>query len=397
MHQHRRTALVVALTALVILGGVTAAGQYVARNDGRIRALLPELLLRQGPFGVHWWQWLALPALVCIAVALGRLLARVSRTVLRTVSARTVTSWDDRFVLELAPALGVVWSVLVAAALLPALALTPSPQGVVTSLLAAGLITAIAWVLWRAVFVVWLLIVARPSVAQNPSARSLIGVGAVLTRGLIAVVAVFAVAGAFGYPLNTALAGLGIGGIAVALGAQNVIQNLFGSLSLGIDQPFHVHDLVTVDGITGTVERVGLRSTRFRTADRTLVTFANGTLANLRIESLTARDRIRLALTLSLAHSSTRAQTTRVIDGVKRVLRSHPRIWPETIVVALAGLGPWSMDIEIVAWFATTDYGEFRACREEVFLEFLDVIEEAGTTLAWQPRSEQVAAAGHPA
>src|SRR6185436_9216981 len=131
-----------------------------------------------------------------------------------------------------------------------------------------------------------------------------------------------AVAAAFGYPLNTALAGLGIGGVAVALGAQKTLENLFGSLSIAIDQPFRMDDLVTVDGVTGTVERLGFRSTRIRTADRTLVTIPNGKLADMRIETLAARDRRRFALILSLVQTSTRAQTTQVIEGVKRVLRS---------------------------------------------------------------------------
>ena len=203
-------------------------------------------------------------------------------------------------------------------------------------------------------------------------------------------IGILAVAAAFGYPLNTALTGLGIGGIAVALGAQKTLENLFGSLSIAIDEPFRVDDLVTVDGVTGTVERLGFRSTRIRTADRTLVTIPNGKLADMRIETLAARDRRRFALTLSLVQTSTSAQTTRVIEGVKRVLRSHPRVWPERIIVSLAGMGAY--DIEIMVWFETADEMEFRGFRDEVLLAFMEVVQEAGTRVAGQPRRVQFVA-----
>ena len=356
---------------------------------GAVLDQMPAQLLRQGPLGLLGWQWLALPALALLAVAAGRALGRLSRVVLRIAFQRTVTPWDDRLLLRIAPSLSLVWTVLAAEAMLPWLDLKPPVRGAVRSLLAAGLIWAITWALWRSVSVMKQLLLSRRW-ATDASVRSLLGMGASVTRALIVVLGVLAAAATFGYPVNTVLAGLGIGGIAVALGAQKVIENLFGSLSLGIDQPFHVNDQVTVDNVTGTVERVGMRSTRIRTFDRTLVTIPNGKLADMRIESLAARDRMRLAMTLGLAHSSTGAQTSQVIEGVKRVLRSHPRIWPDRIIVALAGVGPYSWDVDIVAWFDTVDEMEFRRCREEVLLAFMEVVQEAGTSVAWQPRTVQL-------
>jgi MscS family membrane protein len=388
MPRHRRLGPFVALGALLIL--VAAARAYTGADDHWIRGQLPAPLLRRGPFGVLWWQWLALPALALLAFVLGRLLGRASRAALRVVFERTVTPWDDRLLLEVAPALNLFWSVLVAEVLVSALAL-PSMHGTGRPFLASALILAFAWALWRSVFVAWQMLLTRPSVAQRPSARPLIGIGALLARTLVVVIAIFAIAAAFGYRLTPALAGLGIGGIAVALGAQKMIENLFGSLSIVVDQPFHVDDLVTVDGVTGTVERLGFRSTRIRTADRTLITLPNGKLADMRIETLAARDRRRLATTLSLAHSTTRAQTTQVIEGVKRVLTSHPRVWPDRIMVSLADVGPYALDIEIMVWFQTADEMEFRLLREEVLLAFIRVVEEAGTIVAWYPRTEQLA------
>ena len=380
----------VTLGALLFL--VAAARGYAGPDDRWISGLLPEALRRQGPFGLFWWQWLALPALTLVAFVLGRLLGRVSQAALRVLVQRTNTMWADRLLLAVAPPLSVVWSVLAANALLPAIVLKPSVHGAVRSLLAAGLILAIVWVLWRSVSVVRELLLTRPAVASHSSARSLLSLGVVLTRALIVMIGILAVAAAFGYPLSTALTGLGIGGIAVALGAQKTLENLFGSLSIAIDQPFRMDDLVTVDGVTGTVERLGFRSTRIRTADRTLVTIPNGKLADMRIETLAARDRRRFALILSLVQTSTRAQTTQVIEGVKRVLRSHPRVWPDRIIVSLAGMGAY--DIEIMVWFETADEMEFRGFRDEVLFAFMEVVQEAGTRVAGQPRRVQFVAGG---
>ena len=101
MPRRRRLGPFLALGALLIL--VAAARAYTGADDHWIRGLLPAPLLGRGPFGVLWWQWLALPALALLAFVLGRLLGRASRAALRVVFERTVTEWDDRLLLEVAP------------------------------------------------------------------------------------------------------------------------------------------------------------------------------------------------------------------------------------------------------------------------------------------------------
>ena len=123
-HRQWRVAPFFVLGALLFL--VAAARGYAGPDDRWISGLLPEALRRQGPFELRWWQWLALPALTLLAFAFGRLLSRVSQAALRVVFQRTETEWDDRLLIEVAPAMSVAWSMLVAAAVLPALAFRPS-------------------------------------------------------------------------------------------------------------------------------------------------------------------------------------------------------------------------------------------------------------------------------
>jgi MscS family membrane protein len=138
------------------------------------------------------------------------------------------------------------------------------------------------------------------------------------------------------------------------------------------------------------VERIGLRSTRFRTLDRTIVTLPNGKLSDSRIESYTARDRIRFATVLGLDYGSTEAQVREVLDGFARVLREQPKLFPEGVTVRLRGLGASALEVEVSAWFQTEDYGEFQAIRQEILLQFLRVVERAGTSLAFPTQTVRV-------
>jgi MscS family membrane protein len=194
-----------------------------------------------------------------------------------------------------------------------------------------------------------------------------------------------------GYPVASLLAGLGIGGLALAFAAQKTLENLFGSVSISIDRPFQVGDFVRVEGgLLGNVEHLGLRSTRIRTLDRTIVTIPNGKLADQRIETFAPRDRCRLSFTLGLVYATTAAQMRAVLAGVETLLRAHPRVWPEGISVRFVGLSPSTLDVEVVAWFATADWNEFQAIRQDVLLAVMDVVERAGTAFAFPTQTVQL-------
>jgi MscS family membrane protein len=179
----------------------------------------------------------------------------------------------------------------------------------------------------------------------------------------------------------TVLAGLGVGGIAIALAAQKTVENVFGSVSLAADRVLRVGDWVKVEDVSGAVETIGLRSTRLRTVDRTLVTIPNGRLADMRVESFGARDRIRLFATLRLAQDTPAAAVRRVVGDVERLLRAHERIWPDAMSVRLVEIGASSLDVAVSAWLRTTDFAEFEEMRQELLLGFLECVERAGARL----------------
>jgi MscS family membrane protein len=208
---------------------------------------------------------------------------------------------------------------------------------------------------------------------------------------VVAAIAIVGVLSLFGYPVASLVAGLGLGGLALALAAQKTVENLFGAFSIGVDQPFREGDFVKIEDFVGTVEAIGLRSTRFRTLDRTIITIPNGRLAEMRLESFTARDRLRFSAVIGRVYETTGPQMREVLAGFERVLRQHPRLWQDAVVVRFREFAASSLDIEVMAWFATADWGEFQVIRQEVLLQFMDVVAAAGTSMAFPTRTIHVA------
>ena len=349
-----------------------------------------EPLLRKGPFGLLWWQWLAVPLLALVAWAAGRLLGSVTRTILARVFARTATAWDDRLLKRVGPPLTLAWGLGIFYAALPRLSLTAEADAVFRSLLAAGVVLVLFSALWRSMGVLVEFLLTRPWALESASTRNLLTIGSNLAKGAVVGLGVVAVLSALGYPVTTLLAGLGIGGLAFAFGAQKTVENLFGSISLAVDQPFRVGDFVKVEDFVGTVEDIGLRSTRFRTLDRTVISIPNGQLSDQRLETFAARDRMRLATTIGVEYGTTHAQMLEVIEGFERVLREHEKIWPDAMVVKFKEFGASSLDIEIMAWFQVPTWGDFQQCRQEVLLGFMKVVEDAGTAFAFPTQTLHV-------
>ena len=185
-----------------------------------------------------------------------------------------------------------------------------------------------------------------------------------------------------GVPVAGLIAGLGVGGLAIALAAQGTLENFIGGIILYADQPVKVGDICNFGSRRGTVEDVGLRSVKIRTLDRTIVTVPNADFAKLQLENLTERDLVLLREKLCLRYETTREQIREILAGLKTMLEEHPRIAEERLRVRLTGFGDYSIEVEIYAYALTSDYPEFVEIREEVLLDAMAIVEIAGTRLA---------------
>ncbi len=371
---------------------------WYARLDGVwLDEYLPARLLKPGPRDLLYWQWLALPLLLLCAWLLGILLSRATRRVLGRMAARTATRWNDELLARVGGPLTLAWTLSLAYLFLPWLGLFKPAEDFVHRSLRAGGLVIFFWALARSVDVARQVLVGASWTKDHPGARALLPLGARVGKVVVVALALVTLLSELGYSVTSLVAGLGIGGLAFALAAQKTVENLFGAFSLGADQPFREGDFVHIEDFVGTVEAIGLRSTRIRTLDRTIISIPNGKLADMRLESFTARDRLRLACTVGLVYETTVAQMREVLASLERVLREQPKIWPDAVVVRFVSFGDSSLNIDIMAWFQTTDWNEFQSIRQDLFLQFMEVVEKAGSSFAFPTRTVHLVDDGQPA
>lgn len=247
----------------------------------------------------------------------------------------------------------------------------------------AAVYLAGAWLSWRAAPVVAEAIIASPRIAPE-------GVDAHLIRlctrllGLVAWAGLLVMgADSLGIPAYGVVAGLGVGGLAIALAAQPTIENLIGGLSLFADKPVRVGDHCRCGTDEGTVEAIGLRSTRIRGVDRTLTTIPNAALSKMSIENLTERDRMLIQSVIGVRYETRSEQLRYLLVKIRELLLGHPRVHSDTTRVRLVGFGASSLDIEVFAYVTTRDRAEFLAIQEDVLLRVMDIVEQSGTGLAF--------------
>ncbi len=340
-----------------------------------------------GPLDLPWWQWLAVAGCAAGAWIVGLVLGRITRKILGHLVARTSVTWDDAVLARLGGPMTAAWGFAAFYLAVAQLELSPAARGRIATVSRSALFLLFLWALVRSVDVLAEIVLRSTWARDRAGARALVPLGRRVVKVVVVAMSAVALLSQLGYPVASLVAGLGIGGLALALAAQKTVENLFGAFSIGVDQPFREGDFVKVEDFVATVEAVGLRSTRFRTLDRTLITIPNGRLADMRVESFTVRDRIRLFCVLGLVYSTTPVQMKRVLAGLERVLRQHPKIWAESLTVRFREFAASSLDVEIMAWFQTQDWNEFLAIRQQVFLEFMQVVEDAGSSFAFPTRT----------
>jgi MscS family membrane protein len=200
----------------------------------------------------------------------------------------------------------------------------------------------------------------------------------------------------FGINPTAALAGLGIGGIAVALAAQKTLENVIGGVSLIFDKAVRVGDFLRLGTTEGTVDEVGLRSTRIRTLERTIVTVPNGVIASASIETVSDRDKFWFHHFVGLQYDTTSAQLRAVMDDFRDLLARQPGVELETVRVRFLRLGAFSLDIELYAYVYARDWAAYLEIQEKLLLRVMEIIERAGTAIAFPSQTLHMAGEDRP-
>ncbi len=189
----------------------------------------------------------------------------------------------------------------------------------------------------------------------------------------------------YGVNVSAIIAGLGIGGLAFALAAQKTVENLFGGVVLVLDQPLKVGDACRIGDITGAVEDIGIRSSRIRTPDRTLITIPNADLSQARIENLTNRDKFFMKARINLSLENNIDSLKSALAEINSMLGKHTEVESDNCQARLVDFGERFMIMELSAYIKTQSVQEFGSIRESVYLKTLSILEECGCQLNRDP------------
>jgi MscS family membrane protein len=184
-----------------------------------------------------------------------------------------------------------------------------------------------------------------------------------------------------GYNISGLLAGLGLGGLAVALALQPTLANVFAAVTLFVDRPFHVGDGVSVAGVAGSIESIGLRSTRIRTYEGTLVTIPNSAVVNAQIDNLQARPTRRTTFTIGVPYDTSSEKLKRAVAILRDVMEQHAGT--ETSRAHFKSYGESALILDVAHWCKYLDYSQYLACIEEINFEIKWRFEDEGIEMAY--------------
>ena len=261
-----------------------------------------------------------------------------------------------------------------------------------TKLAASALFyVGLAWVFWSAANGVFGWAIASPKISNDGLNASLLRLAARLI-GLVGAVIIVAIgAGNLGFPVYSLIAGLGVGGLAVALAVRPTLENLIGGIVLFADKPVRVGDFCTFGGHMGTVESIGLRSTQIRALDRTLIAIPNAKFADMEITNWARCDRMLIHEKFALRYETTPDQLRFTLVRIREMFHAHPRIDPDTVRVRLTGYTNAGFEIEVRVYAVTREWNDFFAIVEDVLLRIYTIVDEAGCGIALPSQTLYVA------
>ncbi len=338
-----------------------------------IEKRMPAFLVRHKLLGTAWWAWISLILITVLLFGLSSLLSRLFLFLFTTVVKRFAKSMQSYRLATLTDPLRLLISLAVFRALMELVTPSALLRDYLIKLLIFLSTLGLAALAMRMIDLASGHFLARLEPTDRALSHSVLPLGLRVIRICVFLVAMIFIAASWGYNTNALLAGLGVGGLAVALAAQKTIENLFGAISLITDRPVLVGDFCQFGGQIGTVEDIGLRSTRVRTNDRTVVTIPNSNFSAMTIENFSRRDRMWFHPTLRLRRDTDPAKVREMMDATTELLRNHPSVQLGDVPVRLTKITDYSLDLEIFVYVATADYNEYLLVQSALLLKLLEL------------------------
>jgi len=369
-----------------------------------LERVMPATLLEQSYFGLSLAQWTLWAASILgpilVLWPLTALVVAIGRTRIADVTRRAVflSGWNSlRWPLVIGLTLAIHLSAIRVVGFSLTSRLAYARVGLVVAILTAAMLV------WRLISISCRQARLMALRRGRSDTRSLIALGERVVKVLVALLAVFGLLSVAGLDLTTALAGVGIAGVAVALGAQKTVENLLGGIFILTDQALAVGDYCRLSDREGWVEDITLRSIRLRTLEQTLLSVPAGLLAQGSIENFATRGKIPLQSVLRLRYGTTGEQLQAVLEGTRQLLARHSSLEKDSARIRLTSFSAQAIELELFAFVTTSEYPKFLEVREGLLLQVAQIIESSGSAFAIptqfvymraQPDDHRLAAAG---
>lgn len=334
------------------------------------------------------WRVAAFVALLVVGLAMKNYIVRRLLMPVGTFVERTENTIDDAFLERIHDPLQ--WLAFLIFGYVATLVLN-LPDGMQTTMVLVLQTVGTVFVAWTFYRMIDVLVLGLNQVTQKTESEmddQLVPLVARVLRVSLIALAIVTIVQQWGYDVTSLIAGLGIGGLALALAAQDTLGNWFGGIMIFTDRPFTMGDWVKSSKFgEGVVEEVGMRSTKIRTFSRTVITVPNKEVASASIENFSEMNKRRIKATLGVAYKTTPAQMREILAGIRTTLEEHPAIEQDTFMVNFTGYGESSLEILIYAFTETTVWAEWMEARQDIYLKIMDVVHEAGSEFAFPSRS----------
>ena len=355
-----------------------------------LESYLPTPLVENRVATYPLWVLIATLLGIPMALILAKLLSRGLIPILRPLVRYVTQEQDDRQLTRLAGPIRLLMLVVAIHWIIMLFGLPLLLRQFWSRVALALAVIGTTWLLGRLIDILTELTHRHLDRQNRSSSKTTVVLLRRLGKVIVVVAGVLVILYAAGVNITAALAGLGVGGIAVALAAQKTLENLFGGITITSDQPVRVGDFCRFGDQVGTVEDIGLRSTRIRTPDRTLVVVPNGHLSSINLENFGVRDKLWFHPTIQLRYETSADQLRYVLAEIRQMLYAHPRVETPSARIRFVKLGASSLDLEIFAYVLATDYAVFLEIQEDLLLRILDIVEKSGTSFAFPSHTAYV-------
>jgi len=357
-----------------------------------VKALVNELpeAVKQEWLGIEIWQYIAIFFWLLIGLILRKIFEFILDNYIHRLAKRTKFEWDDDLINELDKPAGFIFMISFWFTTFTNLQLTVTVNHYLSIILEATISVGFIWLFYNLSDVFSKYLGVLTSKTETKLDDQLVPLIRKTLRFFVLVMGVILILQNNGYNVASLIAGLGIGGLAIALAARDTLANFFGSITIFVDKPFRIGDWIKVGGVEGTVEEVGFRSTRIRTFYNSLVSVPNSNISNNDVDNLGLREYRRLLTTLNLTYSTTPEQMEAFVEGIKAIVKSNSHFRQDFYEVHFNAFGAHSLDVMVYVFFKVPDWSTELQQKHNFFLEVLKLAKDVGVEFAYPTQTLHV-------